>query len=167
MSKDEASPGPGSNCVGRRIVGASRLRPTPTTRAGIGSGTSRRALEPGRRAGEFAPVLVPIVADLARPVENQVVVPPGSTIRGKVVDAEGRAVADAAVGWIESLGGNAFELNRMTLTATDGTFKIGPLPTGEFRLTGLAESPRRLGKVTAKANQADVLIRLEPAPIPK
>jgi beta-lactamase regulating signal transducer with metallopeptidase domain/protocatechuate 3,4-dioxygenase beta subunit len=116
---------------------------------------------------KFAPVLVPIVADLARPVENQVVVPPGSTIRGKVVDAEGRAVAGAAVGWIESLGGNGFELNRMTLTATDGTFKIGPLPSGEFRLTGLAESPRRLGKLTAKANQADVLIRLEPAPIPK
>ena len=131
-----------------------------------------RNVAPGRwnlvvEPEKLAPVLVPIVADLARTVENQVVVPPGSNIRGKVVDAEGRAVADAAVGWIESLDGNAFELNRMTHTATDGTFKIGPLPTGEFRLTGLAESPRRLGKVTAKANQADALIRLEPAPIPR
>lgn len=131
-----------------------------------------RNVAPGRwnlvvEPEKLAPVMVPIVADLARPVENQVVLPPGSNIRGKVVDAEGRAVANAAVGWIESLDGDAFVLNRMTRTAADGTFKIGPLPPGEFRLTGLAESPRRMGKVTAKANQVDALIRLEPAPTPR
>ena len=56
-------------------------------------------------------------------------------------------------------------IGRITCTALDGTFRLGPLPPGEFHLTGLAESPRRLGKVWAKANQTDAVIRVEPDPI--
>jgi beta-lactamase regulating signal transducer with metallopeptidase domain/uncharacterized GH25 family protein len=113
----------------------------------------------------FAPAFAPVVAQLDRPVENQFVVGAGTYIRGQVNDADGSPVAGAAVGWVESVGGGFPELNRMTKTAADGTFRLGPLPLGEFRITGLAQSPRRLGKVDARANQNDAVIRLEPDPI--
>jgi beta-lactamase regulating signal transducer with metallopeptidase domain/protocatechuate 3,4-dioxygenase beta subunit len=124
-----------------------------------------RNVEPGRwdlvvEPEKHAPRVIPIVAELARPVENQVVVEPGSYIRGKVVGADGQPVVGTAVGWVESVDGEFAGLNRMTSSADDGSFRIGPLPQGEFRLTGLTASPRRLGKVKARGNQADVLIQL-------
>jgi hypothetical protein len=120
-------------------------------------------VEPERHA----PALVRIVADPARPVADQVVVLPGAYIGGKVVGPDGQPVEGAAVGWAESTDAESglIGLNRMTQTAADGTFRLGPLPPGEVRITGLAQSPRRLGKVVARANQADALIRLEPDPL--
>jgi hypothetical protein len=36
------------------------------------------------------------------------------------------------------------------------------LPSLEFRITALADSPRRIGKVWAKPNRTDAVIRIMP-----
>ena len=47
----------------------------------------------------------------------------------------------------------------------DGSFKLGPLPPGEFRFLGSAGPPFIQGKTTAKTDQTDALIRLTTDPV--
>jgi hypothetical protein len=54
------------------------------------------------------------------------------------------------------------ELGRMTSTAEDGTFRLGPLSQGEYQLTSVIERPRRLGRATVRSDQTNAVIRLEP-----
>ena len=93
---------------------------------------------------------------------HQFVLEPGGYITGKVVSESGEPVAGAAVGWVQPMTperppSRAFELGTMTATQTDGTFRLGPLPAGEFQITALAESPRRLGKTSAKVSGTAVI----------
>lgn len=116
-----------------------------------------------------APASGAVVATRGRPVENQYVVGPGSYIGGKVLGPDGKPVARAAVGWARPVDGRghaveSLELGRMTRAAEDGTFRLGPLSQGEYDLTGLVGGPRRLGRARARANQANLVIRLEPDP---
>ena len=130
---------------------------------GVDPGRWMVVVQPERQA----PTSGLIVATRERPVENQYVAGPASYISGKVVGADGRPIARAAVGWavpvdergelVEGLG-----LDRMTSTAEDGTFRLGPLSTGEYRLTGLVSEPRREGRARARSNQTNVVIRVEP-----
>lgn len=113
----------------------------------------------------FAAAFVPIHAEVAQPVEIPVVLSRGGYIAGKVVGEDGGPVADAAVGWANSSGGEMQDLSTMTCTADDGTFRLGPLPQGEFQITALAEPPRRLGKASGKVDDV-VIIELKPDPIP-
>ncbi len=97
---------------------------------------------------------------------HQFVLEPGSYLTGKVVNENGEPVAGAAVGWVEPISSErepsrALELNTMTATAADGTFRLGPLPPGEFQITAVASSPRRTGKTTAKAG-GTALITVKP-----
>jgi hypothetical protein len=55
----------------------------------------------------------------------------------------------------------------MTVSADDGTFRLGPLPPGEWRIMGMTESPRRLGKAVARGGQNDAVIRLESETAPR
>jgi hypothetical protein len=92
---------------------------------------------------------------------------PASYISGKVIGPEGEPVARAAVGWVQpvdqsGIAAESLELGRMTNTAEDGTFRIGPLAQGEFRLTSLIEEPRRLGRAKARSDETNVVIRLGP-----
>jgi hypothetical protein len=94
---------------------------------------------------------------------HQFILEPGGYISGKVVSADGEPVAGAAVGWIQQvtsdgLPSRGLELNTMTATGADGKFRLGPLPHGEFQITALAGSPRRLGKATVKTGGARVII---------
>jgi hypothetical protein len=71
------------------------------------------------------------------------------------------------VGWANPVRADGkpdepLELNAMTATAEDGSFRLGPLPLGEFQITALKEPPRRLGKLMVKANQAGVVITVKP-----
>ena len=117
-----------------------------------------------------APVIGTVVAIPGKPVENQYVVGLGAYIVGKVVDQDGKPVARAAIGWAQPVDERgeaveALELGRMTSTAENGSFRLGPLSKEEYQLTGLASGPRQLGKTKARSNQDKVLIRLVPDPI--
>jgi protocatechuate 3,4-dioxygenase beta subunit len=110
-----------------------------------------------------------VVAGRERPVQNQLVLEPGGCIIGRVVDQEGKPVGDASVGWVDPIASDgspdrALELQNMTVTGSDGTFRIGPLPPGEHQLTALIESPRLTGKASAKVNRVDLVITLTPDP---
>jgi beta-lactamase regulating signal transducer with metallopeptidase domain/protocatechuate 3,4-dioxygenase beta subunit len=129
-------------------------------------------LSPGRwlvvvQPERHAPVHSVVVATRSG-VHNQYVLPGGGYILGKVIDSDGTPVARAHVGWVVPVAHNdepksELGLNRFTATAADGRFRIGPLPLGRFQLTGLAQSPRRLGQTIADANQTDVVIRIVPS----
>lgn len=132
---------------------------------GVTPGRWMVAIQPERHAPAFGPV----VATQDRPVENQYVAGPGSYISGKVIGPGGEPVARAAVGWAQPVDerGHAvegLELGRMTNTAEDGTFRLGPLSQGEYSLTSVIEEPRRLGRTKVRSNQTNVVIRLEPDP---
>jgi len=93
---------------------------------------------------------------------HQFILEPGGYITGKVVSADGRPISGADVGWCEPIQSagkpdRALELNTMTATDDDGRFRLGPLPTGDFQVTSVAGSPRRLGKTSAKVNGATVI----------
>ncbi len=132
------------------------------------------AARPGRwiviiQPKQQAPLFGAIVAAQKRPVDNQYVVGPAAYIGGKVVDPEGKPLADAAIGWVEPVDERGYavsklELGRMTFSADDGTFRIGPLAPGEYSLTGVIEGPRRLGRVKGRSNQTNTVIRLEVSP---
>jgi hypothetical protein len=82
-----------------------------------------------------------------------------------VVGPDGKPVEGAAVGWAKSVDehGEAIAdlaLGRITYTAKDGTFRLGPIAQGAYSLTGMTSGPRRIGYVTAKANSPDVVIQL-------
>ncbi len=115
-----------------------------------------------------APVHGNIVAAVDRPVENQYVAGPGSYISGRVVEADGKPVEGAPVGWAKPVDQRGEELeelvlNRITYTAKDGTFRLGPLAQEAYSLTAMASAPpRRIGHVTANANSPDVVIQLQP-----
>jgi hypothetical protein len=94
---------------------------------------------------------------------HQFILEPGEYISGKVVDDRARPVAGAAVGWVQPIRGSGRndetpELQTMTATDTDGKFILGPLPPGEFQISAVAESPRRVGKVILKTGEAKVIV---------
>jgi hypothetical protein len=108
----------------------------------------------------------PVAATPERPVENQYVVAPSSYISGKVVGPDGAPVAHAAVGWVTPVNESGhpidgLELGRMTNTADDGTFRLGPLAQGTFRITSVIDNPRRQGRVVTHANVSNAVIRIE------
>ena len=125
-------------------------------------------VKPGRwtvvvQAEGHAPAWAPIVADVSRPVENQFVLEPGAMISGQVIDPDGKPVPGAAVGWANPIRADGkpdepLELNAMTASDEDGSFRLGPLPPGQFQITALKEAPRRLGKITARSGRIDVVI---------
>jgi hypothetical protein len=130
---------------------------------GVAPGRWMVVIQPERHA----PVIGTVVAAHNLPVQNQYVVGPASYISGKVIGADSEPVARAAVGWVQPVDerGNAveeLELGRMTYTAQDGTFRLGPLSQGEYRLTSLINEPRRLGRTKARSDENNVVIRLEP-----
>jgi uncharacterized GH25 family protein len=127
-----------------------------------------RDVKPGRwtvvvQAEGYAAAWVPIVADVSRPVENQFVLEPGEVISGLVIDPDGNPVPGAAVGWANPIRADGrpdepLELNAMTASGADGSFRLGPLPQGRFQITALKEAPRSLGEAKARSGQADVVI---------
>jgi hypothetical protein len=130
---------------------------------------------PGRRwilvqAQHLAAAWTEIVASPARPVQNQFVLEPGDSIGGKVVNKTGKPVAGVSVGCgvrFSGVRGIARELSfdTWTLTAEDGSFRLGPLPPGELRLTAVLESLRLAGEAVVEGNRADVVITVaEEAP---
>jgi hypothetical protein len=93
---------------------------------------------------------------------HQFLLQPGQYISGKVVDQSAKPVPGAALGRVRRLQGQGGDelkddLSAMTATDTDGKFRLGPLPPGEFKITAIAESPRRLGSAIVKAGEATVI----------
>jgi len=116
-----------------------------------------------------APKIVATVADPARPAIHQVVVEPGGSIGGKVVDAEARPVAGAPVGWITPVDPSgvpqrAYDspFHRMTYTADDGTFRLDSLPPGEFQITVMRPAGGARAEVVVKTNRRDLVVKLGP-----
>jgi hypothetical protein len=132
---------------------------------GVTPGRWMVVIQPERHAPAFGQV----VATQDRPVENQYIAGPASYISGKVIGPDGEPVARAAVGWAQPVDERghaveALEPGRMTNTAEDGTFRLGPLSQGEFSLTSVIDEPRRVGRTKARSNQTNVVIRLGPDP---
>ena len=130
---------------------------------------------PGRRrilvqAQHLGAAWTEIVASPARAVQNQFVLEPGDSVGGKVVDKTGKPVAGVSVGCgvrfsTMRVNVSTLALNTWTLTAEDGSFRLGPLPPGELRLTALLESLRLAGDAVVDGNRADVVITVaEEAP---
>ncbi len=123
-------------------------------------------LKPGRytvvvHSAEFAPTWRTIVAGEVLSA-HQFVLEPGGFITGKVVSHDGKPVAEAGVGWVQPIDekrqpNRAFKLDLMTATDGNGTFRLGPLPPGEFQIAAVARSPRRNGQTIAKVNETTVI----------
>lgn len=130
-----------------------------------GAGERRIVVEPRRHAME----IVHVSLSPEKPVQVRVVVKSGAFLSGKVVDADGKPVGDAAVGWVRPVDkdGNATHEPGpivMTRTSTDGSFRVGPVPTGSYQLTGLVDRPRAIGNARIRTGQTDALIKLAPDP---
>jgi len=94
---------------------------------------------------------------------HQFILEHGGYITGKVVVEDLKPISGAAVGWAQpaSAGGQddrIHGLSAMTATAEDGSFRLGPLPPGEFQITAMADSPRRMGKVAVRVGGAKVIM---------
>ena len=103
-------------------------------------------------------------------VEVKIKTSPGEYLVGKVVDPDGRGVAGATVGWLQRLGEkeNARPQpqapSKSATTNEDGTFRLGPVLKGRYKVTGLVESPRATATVEAEAGGEPVVIELKPDP---
>jgi hypothetical protein len=129
-----------------------------------------RNMPPGRavllvESPRLAAAWAKIVATPARAIDNQFVLEPGSSVGGKVVDETGKPVAGATVRCnVRFPAVNGFpselELNVSTLTADDGSFRIGSLPPGDLQLVATLESRELTGETVLGGNRADVVIKL-------
>jgi protocatechuate 3,4-dioxygenase beta subunit len=120
-------------------------------------------VEPERQAM----VMATLTTSLERPVDLRLVASPGTYISGRVLGPDGKPSGAAAVSWLTPLARDGVPTekpspNRMTLTAEDGSFRLGPLPEGRYRITGLIDPPRSIGEAEGESGQNDVVIRLKP-----
>ena len=99
----------------------------------------------------------------------RVVVKPGAFLVGKVLRSDGNPSANAAVGWLTARdpadkSSKTPGPDVIALTSPDGTFRLGPVPEGEYVVTGLVDEPRAIGTVTVKTGQTGAIIHLAPDP---
>jgi protocatechuate 3,4-dioxygenase beta subunit len=138
----------------RVVIGGENLAPTRTTItrgdgtfliSGLGAGSyvlrASRGLEASHPSGE-------VVLDRSgdRPPVVRLPLAPGWIISGRVVDDEGRLLPAAEVR-VEALPGDD-PLPEMVHPGADGSWRAGPLPAGEYRLT-----PRQPGFVARRPVQ--------------
>ena len=76
----------------------------------------------------------------------RVVVKPVAFLVGKVLGSDGKPSANAAVGWLTARdpadkSSKAPAPDVIALTSPDGTFRLGPVPEGEYVVTGLVNEP--------------------------
>jgi protocatechuate 3,4-dioxygenase beta subunit len=118
------------------------------------------------------PAVSPIVAPEGWKPQAKLTIelPTGRWVDGKVLRPDGSPAADVAVGWpilpdhkrpsvsLADLG----QIQRVTATAADGSFRLGPLPVHQaFKITALADAPRQQAEVLISAEQPAVEIRLK------
>jgi RNA polymerase sigma factor (sigma-70 family) len=102
------------------------------------------------------------------PVDLQIAAPAGGYLAGKVIGPDGMPAANAAVGWLVPVDDDDKPTNapggaRITHTLSDGSFRLGPVPEGRYKILGLIDPPRSEAYVVGKTGQNDLLIRHEPA----
>ncbi len=113
----------------------------------------------------LAPKVVVVVADPGRPAVNQVVVEAGGSLGGIVVDAAGKPVAGASVGWIvlvdrSGVVQKSSTLGRITNTDADGRFRVDALPPGEVQVTAMESQGEGKAEVVLPVNRSDHVIKL-------
>jgi hypothetical protein len=145
--------GGGAPAVGARVViGGENLNPIRETTAGIdghflfsGIGAGAYVLR-ASRLGEVSRVSSEIIVERSsdRPAPVALVLGPGWTIAGRVLDDAGRPLPDAEVR-IDALPGED-PLPDMIRPDARGNWRAGPLLAGEYRLT-----PRQPGFVARRA----------------
>ena len=106
-------------------------------------------VEPGRwtvliQPRRHAPAHGTVVAALERVAENQYVVGPSAYISGRVIGPDGKPLGGAAVGWAKPIDARGeaieeLELDRITYSAKNGTFRFGPDRTRDLFANGARE----------------------------
>ncbi|WP_422927007.1 sigma-70 family RNA polymerase sigma factor [Singulisphaera sp. PoT] len=148
-------------------------RPTNDFRSNIstdGEGRFRVAnLSPGEwkviaESNDQAMSWVSARANRENPVELNITAPAGGYISGRVIGPDGKPSANSAVGWLEPLNaaGRLSEQPRparITHTQPDGSFRIGPVPIGRYKVLGLIEDPRSEAYAEGETGQTDLVIR--------
>ncbi len=107
-----------------------------------------------------------VTAKRGAPAKLNVAVKPGEYLQGKVLGPDGKPADQVTVGWVVPTDAQGMILQdkvaptRYTQTAADGSFKLGPLPEGWYRVLGLIEEPvRSEAYAVGKAGQKDLVIR--------
>jgi hypothetical protein len=81
---------------------------------------------------------------------------PTRTIRGRLVDAQLEPRPGVAVTAVRA-DGNGLVVRCTASTAADGSFALGPLPAGSYRLTaGAPDAPRALATATVVDRDEDL-----------
>jgi RNA polymerase sigma factor (sigma-70 family) len=130
-------------------------------------------LPPGRwqidvEPEEHAMALAEATASRDAPVDLKITVPTGGYLTGKVIGPDGKPSANSVIGWLQRLDSNgkpvdAPGLERITHTAPDGSFRLGPVPEGRYRILALIGDPRSEAYGVSETGQNDLVIRHEPA----
>ena len=119
-------------------------------------------------SGADLPTNEPATTKRGEVVEIKITVAKGRFVTGKVVDADGKPVADAQVGWLSFVedGGKPRKGRspKMAATNEDGRFRVGPVSKGRYLVTAQTRSPKAVGTVEAEAGGEPVVIELKPAP---
>lgn len=104
----------------------------------------------------------------AGPTEVKIVAKEGVYLVGKVIGEDGKPAPNAMVGWLQPLDVrgnddvNAEKPRRYTHADDDGTFRLGPLARGRYKVTALVEPPRAIGKAEGEAGGKEFEIRVKP-----
>ncbi len=141
----------------RVVIGGENLAPMRETMArpdgtflinGLGAGSY---VLRASRAGEVSRPSAEVVLDRSgdRPPLVELALAAGWSIGGRVVDDQGRVLSTAEVR-VEALPGDD-PLPELVRPASDGSWRAGPLPAGEYRLT-----PRQPGFVARRSIQVSV-----------
>ncbi len=114
-------------------------------------------------------------AEKGDPAETTITVEKGEYFEGKVVDAEDKPVVGATVGYLQPVNDEGvIQQNNVanlgspnTRTAKDGTFKLGPVAKGKYRIMAIRNQPnvgQTNGAVHADSGAKDVVIKMGMGP---
>jgi protocatechuate 3,4-dioxygenase beta subunit len=112
--------------------------------------------------------VLPVEVKQAAPLDLKISVEEGVYFTGKVIGTDGKPANNAMVGWIEQVDDKGkvidptLHLYRFTNTKEDGTFKVGPVAKGRYKIQALVEPPRAIADLIVETDGKELILELKP-----
>jgi protocatechuate 3,4-dioxygenase beta subunit len=108
-----------------------------------------------------------VMAKRGEPVERKITAGTGFYLTGKVVTPDGKPVNEVTVGWLQKLEANGapsadrLPTNRFARTKEDGSFRVGPVAKGKYRVTATMDTSGLTGSSDAETEGKDIVIEIK------
>ena len=117
---------------------------------------------------DHAMKILPVEVTQAAPLDLKISVDEGVYFTGKVIGVDGKPANNAMVGWLDPVDDKdkaidpTIYLYRFSHTKEDGTFKVGPVAKGRYKISALVEPPRAVADMIVETDGKELILELRP-----